>query len=1269
MNPSNSHDDTLGRLAEHLQALLDDGTMPPEGTQARRELAERFGVADAEVTRLVVALEAMRAGKSMGAGLGSPETDVRTLSPPQLPEDYELGAELGRGGMGIVYRARQKSLARDVAVKVLRPGDLMFGDAIARFEREAKSLARLRHRHIVSVHEVGNASGFVYFTMDLITGMSLEQLIARGQMTNTRTVKLLRQIASAIRYAHGQGVVHRDLKPANILVDENDDAFVVDFGLARDQGGNESSNSSQSTGSADSTNRSGSNRTISGQMLGTPAYMSPEQALGDRARIGEPADIYALGAILYECLTGKRPFHGLPLARLMSAVLTDDPVPPRKLSPKVPEDLEIICQTAMQKQIEHRYATVQAFEEDLERYAKGREIHARRRPAVARAARALHRNRKKVLAATVPAILLLVLGWLFVVPMLLSGRDLRLAEQLFAEGNEAAALVAYEAAFADDAALDAGLAIRSRYAHCLINEAARCTLTRPRNDARRDLLLARARSILSDFGDRREPFRQLAATEHAAEYEWARLESVQGKFFNPQSLPQDLLASWAERDFTGPGRHATLLLFAQWFANTGAPPFGFDKLACRAAIELIKLGDRLPKSFRERRGGRIQPGFGTEGQYLEALLVDLIDDESQPQSVRWEAGAMLNESDTLPFSTRTVPGTAMASVEHVDWKQVTETWRSLQTMPRADRYRTQIGFVAEQLFRDPRPRDPRASQPWNRMQRWLEARTGIFVRDAEQWRAWWRTNRDRDPRTWLLDSLQWDVAPDDLTTTRLLERLRQPRPKNRPNHGALHFLLALTVDETVTTPIYRTQTDPVAWEQLLDGVPKQAHDVRVATIAFVNGSPTPQLLWQKQVGLEIDETLHETAQVGDALDLPDAHVVLGRGRSHFRSGIELQIDLAVRWERQGPRCVVHVQPRKWYRTYSTQAIYPRHGHGEIGDVFAAGADLFYPASGQSVLEVLTLAVATPKQAASSDREPWSLTEWQQALEQTVRRQARSDAADLGLMTIASFLPLPGVADELEQVDRTLRKTWGDTYRDFGRCARMLAGDVRAITEPPTPPRDDVWATHPDRSPTFWTRLVLTSAAPELRAEATRRLMASTPLHALGEALATSERTGTRLPAELASMVRNHPTRFGQLLHGSMGPIVALLTALFALLIAGRGTFGAPHGVRRRVHAAIVFVAAAVLSHGSVWIAETEWNPAWLWQIVAVVAVWRASWRIIPHWIWMLPALYWTAATVADATVGLPPPLWALVLVPAAMVALQAQRLRARAIRRRIAAAS
>lgn len=345
-------DDDLGRLALEVERRLGEGLAVEASA-----LAQEFGVplADAEeVLEAVAAVGDALFEPLTGAGAG----DVDHIPAPNLPDDYELVGELGRGGMGIVYRAHQKSLGRDVAIKVLRPGELTFSRMLQRFEQEAKSLARLKHPHIVAIHEVGQSDGCVYFTMDLVEGRPLSELVAERQVTPTEAVRLLRQVTSAIAYTHGHGVIHRDLKPANILVDQEGRAYVVDFGLARDLKGPDE-------------------LTRTGQVIGTANYMSPEQARGDKARIGEATDVYALGAVLYECLTGKPPFHGKGLAELMSAILNEDPLPPTKVDPRVPKALETICRKSMTKEPERRYATARALLDDLERFEEGRTIRAR----------------------------------------------------------------------------------------------------------------------------------------------------------------------------------------------------------------------------------------------------------------------------------------------------------------------------------------------------------------------------------------------------------------------------------------------------------------------------------------------------------------------------------------------------------------------------------------------------------------------------------------------------------------------------------------------------------------------------------------------------------------------------------------------------------------------------------------------------------------------------------------------------------------------------
>jgi predicted Ser/Thr protein kinase len=288
---------------------------------------------------------------------------------PQLPlnltDRYEIRQEIGRGGMGVVYLARQKSLNRLVAIKVLRVRDRDSGQLLQRFRDEAQHLAKLRHPHIVSIHEVGEADGEPFFTMDYVDGESLSALISKGSVSPTRAVALIKQVALAIQHAHRQGIIHRDLKPANVLVDQSGHVYVSDFGLARDL-------------------RTESTLTQSNEMLGTPQYMSPEQARGQLNLVGESTDIHGLGLVLYEMLAGHPAFRAPTAADVLVKLLHDDPEPLRKLDRRIPCDLETICMKALAKKPAARYANVTAMLEDLRRFENGEALLARRTHPIVR---------------------------------------------------------------------------------------------------------------------------------------------------------------------------------------------------------------------------------------------------------------------------------------------------------------------------------------------------------------------------------------------------------------------------------------------------------------------------------------------------------------------------------------------------------------------------------------------------------------------------------------------------------------------------------------------------------------------------------------------------------------------------------------------------------------------------------------------------------------------------------------------------------------------
>lgn len=265
---------------------------------------------------------------------------------------YELLGEIGRGGMGIVYRARHSGLNADVALKVIRSSDLASAEEIRRFQQEARAAAGLSHPGIIRVRDVGECEGLHYLTMDLVEGPSLATRLRNGPLDVEEAALLMASVARAVHHLHTRGVVHRDLKPSNVLFDETGQARISDFGLAK-----------VVTPDAE--------RTLSGTIIGTPDYMSPEQASGHSSETSPRSDIFSLGAILYETLTGQTPFRGdNPLDTLL-LVLEAEPTLPRKLVRSIPSDLEQICLRCLEKNPARRYASAAELADDLQRFADG----------------------------------------------------------------------------------------------------------------------------------------------------------------------------------------------------------------------------------------------------------------------------------------------------------------------------------------------------------------------------------------------------------------------------------------------------------------------------------------------------------------------------------------------------------------------------------------------------------------------------------------------------------------------------------------------------------------------------------------------------------------------------------------------------------------------------------------------------------------------------------------------------------------------------------
>lgn len=300
---------------------------------------------------------------SIGEVMGSAELPRRFGS-------YQLIEELGRGGMGVVYRARQPELHRTVALKLILRGELATPEDRARFRAEATAAAQLTHPHVVPVYEVGEAEGQPFFSMQYVEGETLAQRLAAGPLPPREAAELLLPVCRAIAAAHARGVLHRDLKPSNILIDASGRPFVTDFGLAKRIRPTEPNDEPAGATALRSI-------THSGAVLGTPGYMAPEQAAGDRGEVGPGTDVYGLGAILYALLTGRAPFQAASPIDTVLMVLEQDPPPPRLLNPQVDPDLEMVALKALQKPTDLRYPTADALGDDIEHYLRNEPVSAR----------------------------------------------------------------------------------------------------------------------------------------------------------------------------------------------------------------------------------------------------------------------------------------------------------------------------------------------------------------------------------------------------------------------------------------------------------------------------------------------------------------------------------------------------------------------------------------------------------------------------------------------------------------------------------------------------------------------------------------------------------------------------------------------------------------------------------------------------------------------------------------------------------------------------
>lgn len=342
-------------------------------------------------------------------------TARRSAQPEGTPFGrYNLISALGAGGMGVVWKAWDTELRRMVALKQIKYQETSDEETIKRFLREARVAAKLRHTNIIGVHDVGDVDGRHYITMDYVDGQTMNvfldatadlkrQASRKGMNRLRHEIRILADIALAVAYAHREGIVHRDIKPSNVLIDREERPWVMDFGLAKEVG----------TGEGGEGRRVAMTQmTLGGQMLGTPAYMSPEQAAGDSVKIGPRTDVWALGVVLYEVLTGRLPFDGKNTWEILSATTQGDVKPPRRWNRHVPVELEAVCLKALQRNLDQRYEGADAFAEELQRWLRGDAVLAKAPTLAFYVWRWLSRRRARVLSSLGAAVLLsAALGW------------------------------------------------------------------------------------------------------------------------------------------------------------------------------------------------------------------------------------------------------------------------------------------------------------------------------------------------------------------------------------------------------------------------------------------------------------------------------------------------------------------------------------------------------------------------------------------------------------------------------------------------------------------------------------------------------------------------------------------------------------------------------------------------------------------------------------------------------------------------------------------
>lgn len=979
-------DEKLGALGE---ALMERGLEGSELEMA--ELATEFGLSEEDVRACIATLEAVGEIARVDVtelGLffeGELDGDGGELTLPSLPEQFELQEEVGRGGMGVVYRARHKGLDRDVAVKVLLPGELMFGSAISRFQQEARAMARLRHPHIVSIHDVGRSEGTVWFSMDLVDGHPLSRLISKGEITPARAVKILLDVTDAVAYVHEHGLIHRDLKPQNVLVDTDGEVFVTDFGLARE------------------TREDAAGLTQTGQALGTPAYMSPEQARGDLGAVGETTDVHALGALLYECLAGVPPFRGASPVQVLQAVVNEEPPPLRKYRKNCHPDLEAICRKAMEKDPVHRYASVRAMHGDLLRFQKGIPTVATNPDAARHLRRWARRNVSNLASAAAGAMVVAAVLWWIVLPKMMPA-DLSEVRTL----DGARALVAAEEWREAHAFLQPiGKKLEEGQRHEAMRLQSRCVIAMvPEMRAAGEI--AEARRLIEEVIERGRtgwpeqlqvrglsdaPLRPWPEEEElvwqrmllnevegrtrermqgAVDWRYAQLRGrfarldVRSEFPHEASL--DALRTRAldeMRDGDGSGRELAACILVNdrsVFPSLMSPSWpmsGVRHLQDRC-LDLLRVlavavdAERLEETFRAylRDGVPLvsRAAWRESGDLLQAIAAG--DGPEPGKSIA--ARLLMRLSGSPPGADAGRLWSAMRDLGGAERHhfRVTEGMRLLEGQVAA-------GTIERPLIAWLEENAPGRPEGWVRLARTPE--------QAQPWLKWWQEREGRSAVAWCMEALGLKAIPpldDRARWLALTEELtpRQPR--------TMHLLLAMLMTEEWLPPSFDRRNERLVdrWSYWLTPVPDvDSYRVSVARFVCRGGVWSCDFHAEQVVGLNEDMTVRLHSRVDGDPRYRETRVLpgLGWGLTGLASPRrEIVEHVKLRVEQAGREHTLKLTDRwhAWYPAEQGLETIPEHvRHPRTGDggQFWQGPDAWFSRMGWTFFHVGRVIVMDP----------------------------------------------------------------------------------------------------------------------------------------------------------------------------------------------------------------------------------------------------------------------------------------------------------------------